>query len=218
MKTSTSEGNPGIKWTAGILLDDLDLADDFVLLSHTHQQMQVKTISAPVGLNIHKGKSKILKYDTKNTNQIKPNRETLKQVSIVDKRGGADADVKAKTGNSRTAFLHLKNICNSKQLLTNFKVRVFNTNVKTVLLYRAEKWRTTTTVIKKVQVFPSNWLRKILNVRWSDTFINSLLRKRIDQFPDEEEIRERLGMWIGYTLKKSPNCISKHVPICNPEG
>ncbi|VDP19978.1 unnamed protein product [Schistosoma margrebowiei] len=80
MKTSTSEGNPGIKWTAGMLLDDLDLVYDAVLLSHTHQQMQVKAISASVDLNIHKGKSKILKYDTKNTNQITPDRETMKQV------------------------------------------------------------------------------------------------------------------------------------------
>ncbi|VDO73719.1 unnamed protein product [Schistosoma curassoni] len=62
MKTSTSDGNHGIQWTACTQLDDVDLADDLSLLAHTDQRMQVKTtsvaaISASVGLNIHKGKA-----------------------------------------------------------------------------------------------------------------------------------------------------------------
>ncbi|VDP22608.1 unnamed protein product [Schistosoma margrebowiei] len=56
-------------------LDDLDFANDLTLLSHTQQQMQKKTISvaaasAAVGLNIHKGKSKILQHNTACTNRI----------------------------------------------------------------------------------------------------------------------------------------------------
>ncbi|VDO51921.1 unnamed protein product [Schistosoma margrebowiei] len=65
MKTSTSEGKHGIQWTSRMQLDDLDFADDLALLSLTQQQMQEKTTgvvaaSAAIGLNIHKGKSKIL--------------------------------------------------------------------------------------------------------------------------------------------------------------
>ncbi|VDO95279.1 unnamed protein product, partial [Schistosoma margrebowiei] len=41
-------------------------------------------------------------------------------------------------GKERAAFLQLKNIWNSKQLSTNIRVRIFNTNVKAVLLYGAE--------------------------------------------------------------------------------
>ncbi|VDP87630.1 unnamed protein product [Schistosoma mattheei] len=48
---------------------------------------------------------------------------------------------------------------NSKQLSTNI-------NVKADLLYGAENWRTTTTTIKKVQVFINSCLRKILNIHW----------------------------------------------------
>ncbi|VDP39650.1 unnamed protein product [Schistosoma curassoni] len=69
MKTSISEGKHGIQWTSRMQLDDLDFADDLALLSQTQQQMQEKTTSvaaasAAVGLNIHKGKSKILQYNT----------------------------------------------------------------------------------------------------------------------------------------------------------
>ncbi|VDP56926.1 unnamed protein product [Schistosoma margrebowiei] len=58
--------------------------------------------------------------------------------SIIDEQGGSDADVKARIGKARTAFLQLKNIWNSKQLSTNINVRIFNTNVKIVLLKLGE--------------------------------------------------------------------------------
>ncbi|VDO62373.1 unnamed protein product [Schistosoma margrebowiei] len=187
MKTSTSEGKHGIQWTAQNQLDDLDFADDLALLSHEHEQMQIKTasvtaVSVSVGLNIHKGKTKFLKYNTENSNPITLDGETLEDVesfpylgSIIDEQGGSDADVKAGIGKARVAFPQLKNIWNSKQLSTNIKVRIFNTNVIAVLLYGAETWRTTTTTINKVQLFLYSCLRMILNIHWPDTISNSLL-------------------------------------------
>ncbi|VDO62084.1 unnamed protein product [Schistosoma margrebowiei] len=75
IKTSTSEGKYGIQWAAQNNLDDLDFSDDLAFLSRTQEQMQMKTASvaansASVGLNIHKGKSKILKYNTEKSNKI----------------------------------------------------------------------------------------------------------------------------------------------------
>ncbi|VDO63472.1 unnamed protein product, partial [Schistosoma margrebowiei] len=230
MKTSTSEGKHGIQWTAQNQLDDLDFADDLALLSRTHEQMQMKTasvaaVSASVGLSIHKGKIKVLKFKAENNNPITLDGETLENVesftylgSIIDEQGGSDADVKARIGKARTAFLQLKNIWNSKQLSTNIKVRIFNTNVKAVLLYGAETWRTTTTTIKKVQVFINSCLRKILNIHWPDTISNSLLWERTNQLPAEEEIRKRRWKWIGHTLRKSSNCITRQALTWNPEG
>ncbi|VDP42432.1 unnamed protein product [Schistosoma curassoni] len=153
MTTSTSDEKHGIQWTAWMQLDDSDFADDLGLLSHTHEQMQVKTkrvvaASSSVGLNIHKINNKILKHNTENTNSITLARETLEEVekftyldSIINEQGGFDVDVKLRIGKARTAFLQLSNICNSKPLSTNIKVRIFSMNVKTVLLCAAETWR-----------------------------------------------------------------------------
>ncbi|VDP04518.1 unnamed protein product [Schistosoma margrebowiei] len=58
--------------------------------------------------------------------------------SIIDEHGGSDTDVKAQIGKARAFYLQLKESWNSKQLSTNTKVRIFNINVKTVLLYGAE--------------------------------------------------------------------------------
>ncbi|VDP46970.1 unnamed protein product [Schistosoma curassoni] len=214
MRTSTYEGKHGIQWTAQNQLDDLDFSDDLALLSHTHEQMQTKTasvaaVSASVNLNIHKGKTKVLKFKAENSNPITLDGETLQDVesftylgSIVDEQGGPDADVRAKIGKARVAFLQLKNIWNSKQLSTNTKVRIFNMNVKVVRLYGAETWRTTTTTVKEVQVFINSCLPKILNIHWPDTTSNSLLWERTNQLPAEEEIRKRRWKWIGHTLRK----------------
>ncbi|VDP54869.1 unnamed protein product [Schistosoma margrebowiei] len=126
--------------------------------------MQIKTasvaaVSASVGLSIHKGKTKVLIHNTESSNPITLDGETLEDVSsftylgsIIDEQGGSDAEIKARIGKARVVFLQLKDICNSKELSTNIKVRIFNTNVKTVLLYGAETSRTTTTNIKSLLI------------------------------------------------------------------
>ncbi|VDO52808.1 unnamed protein product [Schistosoma margrebowiei] len=108
MQTSTSEGKHGTQWTAQNQLDDLDFADDLALLSHTHRQIQIKTasvaaVSASLGLNIHKRKTKVLKYNTENSNPVTVDGETLEDVesftylgSIIDEEGGSDADIKVR--------------------------------------------------------------------------------------------------------------------------
>ncbi|VDP09592.1 unnamed protein product [Schistosoma margrebowiei] len=63
----------------------MDFADDLALLSHTHEQMQMKTarvaaVSASVGLNIHKGKTKVLKFKAENRNPFTHDGETLEDV------------------------------------------------------------------------------------------------------------------------------------------
>ncbi|VDP29657.1 unnamed protein product [Schistosoma margrebowiei] len=102
--------------------------------------------------------------------------EALKpDINIVDKQGVSDADVKTRFGKTRTAFLQVKNIWNSKQLSADIKVRIFSTNVNTVLQYGAETWAATITIIKKAQVFSNNCLHKILNICWPDSISSSLL-------------------------------------------
>ncbi|VDP36613.1 unnamed protein product [Schistosoma margrebowiei] len=135
MKTSTSMEMHGIQWTDRMQLNDLDLADDLALLSQTQQQMQEKTnsvaaASAAVGLNIHKGKSTVLRYNTACINQITLHGEDLEDVktftylgSIIDEHDGSDTDVRARIGIARAAYLQLNKIWNSKQM-SEFSVQM----------------------------------------------------------------------------------------------
>ncbi|VDP70369.1 unnamed protein product [Schistosoma curassoni] len=77
----------------------------------------VAAASAAVHLNIHKEKSKILKYNTACTNQITLDGEASEDAntfiylgSIVDEHGGSDTGVKAPIGKKRAAYIQLNNI------------------------------------------------------------------------------------------------------------
>ena len=61
--------------------------------------------------------------------------------SVVSIEGGTEEDIKARLGKARIAFRMLDNIWKSKVISRHTKIRLFNTNVKTVLLYGSETWR-----------------------------------------------------------------------------
>ena len=192
--------------------------------------MQEKTstvaeTSAKLGLSIHRGKSKVLKVNDASATPIKLEGVALEEVesftylgSIVDKQGGTDADVKIRIGKARAAFLQLKNIWTSSELSANTKIRLFNTIVKSVLLYGAETWRTTVTTTKKIQTFINNCLRRILRIRWPDTISNEELWQRTKQKPADVEIRKRRWRWIGHTLRKPATSTTRQALRWNPQG
>ncbi len=230
LKKTTAGKRNGIQWTLGNQLNDLDFADDVALLSHNRQQMQEKTsdlssVSAQLGLRIHEGKTKILKIQATSTEPVKLRGKPLEEVesftylwSIIDNQAGTDADVKAKIGKARAAFLTMKNVWNSRQLTTHTKIRLFNSNVKSVLLYGAETWRTIKTTTRKIQTFINSCLRRILQIRWPDTVRNCDLLQRTNQLPVEQEIRKRKWRWIGHTLRKPSTSITRQALTWNPQG
>ena len=116
--------------------------------------------------------------------------------SIIDKHGDTDANVKAMIGKARGAFIQLKNIWSSKVLSLHTKICLLNSNVKSVLLYGAETWRATNnTTTKKLQTFINNCLRRILQIRWTNTISNSDLWEKRHQQNAADEIRRR--RWGG---------------------
>ena len=216
MKICTKQRRNGIQWTLNTQLEDLDFADDLALLSHSHQQMQEKTselaaISSRVGLNIHKCKTKILKVNAVSMEPVKLEGNEIDEVetftylvSVIDKHGGTDADVKARIGKARGAFIQLKNIWSSKVLSLHTKIRLFNSNVKSVLLYGAETWRTTNTTTKKLQTFINNCLRRILQIRWPNTISNSDLWEKTHQ-QNAGDQKETIGVDWSHTPETSIN-------------
>ena len=180
--------------------------------------------SAKLGLNIHRGKSKVLKVNAGSTTPIMLEGRALDEIetftylgSIVDKLGGTDADVKIRISKARIAFMLLKNIWTARDLSIQTKIRLFNTNVKSVLLYGAETWRTTANTTKKIQTFINLCIRRILKIWWPDTISNKVLWHRTKQKPAEIEIRQRRWRWIGHTLRKPPTSTTRLVLKWNPK-
>ena len=77
MKETTKGRQNGIQWTPWLQLDDLDFADNLLLLCHATRQKQDKTddlnnTSMKVNLGINSVKSKVMKNKQSNTDRYQP--------------------------------------------------------------------------------------------------------------------------------------------------
>ena len=95
---------------------------------------------------------------------------------------------------------------------------IFNTSVKSVLLYGSETWHVTKTNTNKLQTFTNRYLRNILNIRWPEVVSNEQLWDKTKQTPIETEIRKRKWGWIGHMLRKPASNITRQALDWNPQG
>ena len=230
MESTTKGKNNGIQWTLLTQLDDLDFADDLALLSHNHTQMQEKTTclettSARTGLRINRVKTEMIKINTTAKTPVTVGARPIKVVdsfvylgSIVDQQGGTDQDVTARVGKARRAFNMLRKFWASRDISMLTKLRIFNSNVKSVLLYGCETWRTTKTMLRKIQTFINTCLRRICNIRWPERTRNEDLWKQAGQTSAAEQVLRRKWGWIGHTLRKPVSSITRQALSWNPQG
>ena len=230
MRQSTAGQKTGIQWTFTKQLEDLDFADDISLLSHKQQDAQEKLCrvaeeAKKTGLQINIGKTEAMRINNKQQDLLRLHQENIKEVdkfvylgSVVSKDGGTDEDIKCRINKARHAFNTLRPVWRSKALSLRNKIRIFNTNVKSVLLYGSETWRVTKTSTHKLQTFINKCLRNILTIRWPEVVSNEHLWDRTKQMPIETEIKMRKWGWIGHTLRKPASNITRQALDWNPQG
>jgi len=89
------------------------------------------------------------------------------------------------------------------------KIRIFTTNVKSVLLYACETWKTTNQVTRRLQIFVNKCLIRIMNIKWTDKVMNEELWRITHQKSIENQIKRREWNWFGHTLCKETGAIEK---------
>ena len=77
---------------------------------------------------------------------------------------------------------------------------------------------TTQKTLKKIQTFINKSLRRILHLKWTDKVPNTTLWNTTKQLPIENEIKKRKWRWIGHTLRKPPESITRQAITWNPPG
>ncbi|CAG2252109.1 unnamed protein product [Mytilus edulis] len=209
----------GIGWTLTTRLEDLEFADDICALSHRfqdaqHQTKSLETVAKQTGLYINAQKTKSMRLNTNQQDCLKIDDSTVEDVqqftylgSIVSTSGGTDEDISARKKKAQQVFSMLKPVWRSNALRTSTKLRIFTTNVKSVLLYGSETWRETAASIKSIQTFVNKCLRNILNIRWPNKISNNELWRRTKQQPTTQTIRARKWKWIGHTLRKKTHTL-----------
>ena len=112
----------------------------------------------------------------------------------------------------------MRNVWKSRVIGKTTKIRLFNTNVKSVLLYGAETWRMNNTTLKRIQTFVNQCLRKILEIQWMDKVSNKDLWERTNQVQIEIEILKRRWGLLVHTLRKPNTNVTRQALTWNPQG
>ena len=136
----------------------------------------------------------------------------------VSTTGGTGDDVEARIGKARVAFNILQKIWKSRDKTTSVKLQLFNSNVKSVLLYGSDAWRTSKSMLTKVQAFITKCLRRLLRFWWPEKIRNEELWDRTGQEPVKSVTSRRKWSWIEHTLRKPKDNITKQALWWNPSG
>ena len=148
MRQTTQNAHHGIQWTMFSQLEDLDYADDITLLSTNAIHLQQKTNALnenakKAGLHINMKKTKVIHLNlTEPHPQLMIDGEELDTVddfTYLGRNNSAEnsvqKDISARINKARNSYCSLRNIWKSNIYSLKTKLRLFNSNVISVLLY-----------------------------------------------------------------------------------
>ncbi|RUS79383.1 hypothetical protein EGW08_012843 [Elysia chlorotica] len=178
---ASSSSSPGVAdppWTFMRHLEDLDFADDISLLKTTRRTREA--ISCGRKIREHwtpdkYRKKQPIRINNSQTGPLQLHQENIKEVDtfvylgrVVSKDGVTSTDIRCRISKARYAFNTLGPTWRSTALSVRNTIRIFNTNVKSVLLYGSGTWRVAKTNSHKLQSFTNRCLRNILHVIWPE--------------------------------------------------
>ena len=230
MKESLSNRKTGLQWTFTETLDDLDYADDIVLLSQKLPDIQIKTHhvhsnAQKLGLHINAAKTKVMRINTAVTTPVKLGTNEIEDVttftylgSKISLSGNSEEEIKERLVKARRAFGSLRNIWNSRKISTRTKLKFYKSNILSVLLYGAETWKTTAGISKRLDTFQNKCLRRILKIYWPNTISNKELLERTGMEPVSCTVTRRRWRWTGHVLRMEVGAIPRTALRWTPQG
>jgi hypothetical protein len=136
-----------------------------------------------VGLSININKTKGVRVNTPNMQKDRLEEKEIEDAgsfvylgSVESKSGGTEEDVASRMKKANGLFVQLYLVWRNLNISKEVKIRISNTNVKSVSLYASETWKTTNE-ITRLQIFVNKCLRRIMNIKWTDKITNEELRR-----------------------------------------
>ena len=138
--------------------------------------------------------------------------------SMVSSDGECELDVETRIRKARGRFALMRNIWSDTRLSRNTKLRLFKSNVVSVLLYGCETWKVSSSISSKLQVFINGCLRLILRIRRLEGVMNVELWRLANMEPISTTIKMRKWRWLGHTQRKQPGDITRSALTWSPQG
>jgi hypothetical protein len=134
------------------------------------------------GLHININKTKGMRVNTSSIQKFRVDETENEEVgsfvylgSVVSVTGGTEEDVASRIKKANGVFVQLYPVWRNYNISKGVKIQIFNTNVKSVLLYVCETWKTTNQIKRKLQTFINKCLRRNMNIKWADKITNKEL-------------------------------------------
>ena len=217
MRRATGDQPRGLVWGLTARLEDCDFADDIALLSHTQKSIQEKTdrvdrAARSVGLKIHPSKSKMMKLKNRSTTKTIVRNVELEEVqdfkylgSYISTDSNIEKEISTRIGLVAQAFNRLQSIWKSTALQTKTKLKIYRSNVRSVLLYASETWRTNKRLESRLRGFEGPCLWRILRIRWEQRVTNKEISRRTGINNIVEDVKQRRWRWFGHVLRMNKN-------------
>nr|XP_022299023.1 uncharacterized protein LOC111107908 [Crassostrea virginica] len=136
--------------------------------------------------------------------------------SVISADNGTKEDINTRLSKARSAFA--RSIWKSKVYNKKTKIHIYNSNVKSVLLYGSECWRIIQSDLQKLEVFQNNCLRRIQGIFWPEKIRNEDLLRRCNCHSIAEELKKRRFRWLGHVLRMTNERLPKVALRWTPPG
>ena len=123
--------------------------------------------------------------------------------SVISKDNVAKTDITSRLSKAKHTFSLLTNIWRSNKYSMKTKLKLYNSNVKSVLLYGSECWRVVKGDMSKVSSFHNTCLRRICRILWPNQISNAELHSRTNSIDIQEDLDERKEATMAGTCIKN---------------
>ena len=213
-------------------LNDGDFADDVALITHDPEDMQrnineLGRMANAVGLSINANKTKSMSNAVipdlaegllVNNEEIEEVREFKYLGSILTQDANSEREILCRITLAGSAFSYLRNVWRNNKYSQKLKLKIYNSNVVSVLMYGCETWSITAQLERRLQAFDNNCLRSILNIHWTERIRNDEIYRMTNHTPILDLIRKRRWMYWGHMVRMGEGRLPHDAWCWTPPG
>ncbi len=209
------QNHPGVQVGANVHVSDLAYAYDIVILTSSYSEMQglldaVNRHATAVGMRINASKTKVMSalipsvqrqavlLDGEHLDDVE-RFEYLRSMFVANGQG--TEKVRSRINLARSAFSRLQSCLWSwREISLRAKGRVYQTVMRSILLYGCEIWPVRVTDERMLEVFDNGSIRRILRVRRRDCVPSVELRRRLTHI--SALLVQRKLRWFGHAARR----------------
>ncbi len=212
-------------------MSDLAYADDIVILSSRYIEMQgllraVNRHAEAVGIRINASKAKVMPalIPDEQRQAVLLDGEPFEDVgkfkylgSMFVANGQDTEEIKSRINLDRSAFSRLQScLWSRREMSLRTKGRVYQAEVRSILLYGCETWPVRVADERMLEVFDNASIRRILCVRRRDCVPSVELRRRLCQTSLPALLVQRRLRWFGHAARRPEGELIKDLLLLTP--